>query len=243
MFLMWPLVKIWLWLIDWWIWFFSMTDYWLKQEKSNKNKWNENTRSRKDRHRHDGCQWTPLFCPFPSRRGNPTVFVFFSLHQMNFVVDKLQRQEQFKDARASDWQNSNAPKSLSTKVLFHCLKNIRVCLKHIPCLWKGLSFPFGELICLTMSTFSGFSSSLVHKNWSIWQEPPWLLHILVYSRDEEKERDMTLCQTLTPRGPVLKDFKGTFCRSLQTMTPSAVCNFYFLVFWSGDAVLIAGDHE
>lgn len=52
--------------------------------------------------------------------------------------------EQFKAAKASVWQSSIVPESPSTKVLFHCLKIICVCLKHTLCLWKGLSFHFGE---------------------------------------------------------------------------------------------------
>lgn len=43
---------------------------------------------------------TPLLCPFPDRRGNPAVFVFFAPHQVNFIVDMLKRQEQFEAARA-----------------------------------------------------------------------------------------------------------------------------------------------
>lgn len=92
-----------------------MTTDW--NNKSNKNKWNVNTRRREDRPCQDGCQWTPLFCPCPIQRGNPAVFVFFSLHQVNFVVDMLNRQ-QCKAARASDWQSSIAPEYPSTKSAF-----------------------------------------------------------------------------------------------------------------------------
>lgn len=48
-------------------------------------------------------------------------------------------------ARLPEHQIGRAASLQSTrqqKVLFHCLKNICVCLKHTLCLWKGLSFPF-----------------------------------------------------------------------------------------------------
>lgn len=78
------------------------------------------------------------FCPFPSQRGSPAIFLFFSLHQVNFVVDMIKRKEQFKAAGSSDWQHSIAPESLSTKVLFHCLKNM--------CMFKAHSLSLERVV-------------------------------------------------------------------------------------------------
>lgn len=157
------------------------------------------------------------FCPFPNQRGNPCSICVFLSPLSEFRCGHAQTSRAVQGCLRIRLAEQT-PESPSTKVLFHCLKNICVCLKHTLCLWKGSSFPFGELICLTKSTLSGLSSSLVHRNRSVQQEPPWMLYIAVYGGHKEKARDVTLCQTLTPRGPVRKNFKGTFCRSLQTMT-------------------------
>lgn len=110
--------------------------------KSNTNKWNANTRSIKDRHCHDGCQWTSLFCPFPSRRGNPAVFVFFSIKWISLWTCSNGRSSSSTLPEHQIGRTGSLPSPLSTKVLFHCLKNTRVCLKHTLCLWERVVFSF-----------------------------------------------------------------------------------------------------
>lgn len=106
-------------------------------------------------------------------------------------------------------------------------------------LWKGMSFPFREPICPTMSTHhqlsikTGPSSKSYHD----------YLYNSVYSRDKDKARDVTLCQTLTPLGWVLEETQGTFCRSLQTMTgrlPLLFVTFIFLCFDQVKTYLLLG---
>lgn len=97
-----------------------------------------------------------------------------------------------------------------------------------------------------MSTFSGLSSSPLHKKnqtvssffFSHQWKPP-VLYVSVYSRDKGRRERKVLCQTLTHSGPVQEDFKrkflSTFTDDIDWPTHSAVCNFYFLVFlirWS-----------
>lgn len=106
-------------------------------------------------------------------------------------------------------------------VLFHCLKSLF--LKRTV---------FGNSHLIDFRRLVMFDS--VHIQWFViiffqskgWSVMPWILYMSLYSRDKEKS-EVTLCQTSKHQAPVLQDTFRTFCRSLQTMTPSAV-TFIFL---------------
>lgn len=103
---------------------------------------------------------TLCFRPFPSQRRSPAVFVFFSLHQVNFVVEMLKRQQAVQGCQSIRLAEAHRSQVPVDKSAFSLPTEYMCMFKAHPLSLERLSFPFGEQICLTLSTFSGFSSSL-----------------------------------------------------------------------------------
>jgi len=83
--------------------------------------------------------------PFSEPERKPCNVCVF-LHQMNFIVDMLKWQEQqFKAARASDWQNGIAPEPPVNKSAFSLPKEYTCMFKaHSLSLGKGCLFLLGR---------------------------------------------------------------------------------------------------
>jgi len=137
-------------------------DYWLKQQS---NKESVNPRSRSILM----MDVSGLFCfaLFPAGEETPQCLCFSPSNE--FCCGHVQTSRAVQGChsiRLAEQHRSRVPDDKSAFSL----------PKEYLCMFKAHSrslenlFLFG--ICLTLSTFSGFSSSLVHQNWSV-SEPPW----------------------------------------------------------------------
>lgn len=180
-------------------------------------------------HHQNRCQWTTLLRSFSSERGNNQQV--FPPPWSEFSCGHPRTSKAVRGCRSIRLteQHQLPLRSLSTEVHFHCLTNFCVCLKHTLCLGKGLSFPFGG-----PNIFDHVDSSLLDRDCSVQQEPPWVLYISVYSRDEEKERRDIVPNSDAQCTSTNGLSKGTFCQSWPTTTgwlPLLFVTFLFSCVW------------